>query len=377
MAKKRGRHEGTIFQRKDGRWVSRLTLGWEGGRCIRWESYSATEAEAQDKLLNARHDHSRGLPVSVERQTLAQFLEHWLSEIVKPGRRPRTHQSYELTVRLHIVPALGRIRPEKLTPQQVQALINRKMEEGKLSPRTIAYIRGILRQALNQALKWGMVARNVAALTSRPHVPRHEIQPLDAADARRFLDAAKGTRLEALYMVALTLGLRRGELLGLRWQDLALDRGTLRVNQAVQRVEGKLRTAETKTDTSRRTLSLPASVVAALRAHRTRQLEERLLAGADWRDSGLVFTSRVGTPLEPRNLQRDFERILKLAKVPRVRFHDLRHSCASLLLAQGTQLRLIQEILGHSSIAMTADLYSHIAPTLMREAAEKMDAILG
>jgi integrase len=375
--RRRGLGEGTIFQRRDGRWVSRLTLGWEGGRCIRWESYSPTEAEAQDKLLKARYEHSRGLPVAVERQTVAQFLEHWLSEIVKPSRRPRTYESYELTVRLHIVPTLGKVRLEKMTPQQVQNLINRKAQEGKLSSRTIAYIRAILRQALNQALKWGLVARNAAALTSRPRIAHYAIRPLDDAEARRLLDAAKGTRFEAAYVIALNLGLRRGELLGLRWQDVNLDTATLRVNQAVQRVDGKLQAAETKTDSSRRNLSLPQSVVAALRAHRIRQLQERLLAGITRQDSGLVFTSHRGTPLEPRNLLRDFARILQRAQVPRVRFHDLRHSAASLLLAQGIPMRLIQEILGHSSIAMTADLYAHVAPTLMREAAAKMDALLG
>jgi integrase len=377
MSKRRGQGEGTIFQRRDGRWISRVTLGWEGGRQIRWEAYSATEAEAQEKLLEARHSRSRGLPVAVERQTLAQFLEHWLSEVVKPSRRPRTYQSYELTARLHIVPALGKIRPEKLTPQEVQALLNRKTQEGELSPRSVAYIRGILRQALNQALRWGLVGRNAAALTSAPRIPHREIQPLDAADARRFLDTAKGTRLEALYTVALNLGLRRGELLGLRWSDIDLENSSLRVLQAVQRVGGKLAAAETKTVSSRRTLTLPLSVVATLRSHRARQLQERLIAGSAWQESGLVFTSRVGTPYEPRNLQRDFERILKHSQVPKVRFHDLRHSAASLLLSQGVPLRLIQEILGHSSIAMTADLYAHIAPSLMREAAEKMESILG
>ena len=211
-------------------------------------------------------------------------------------------------------------------------MLDRKLKSG-LGPRTVAHYRTVLRTALTQALRWNLVARNAAALTSPPRVPHYEFRSLTALEARRLLDAAKGTRLEALYTVALCEGLRRGELLGLRWQDIDLDNAHLRVMQAVQRVEGKLKAAETKTERSRRTLALPPSVVASLRRHHARQLQERLSAGPRWQDSGLVFTNRIGNAIDPGNLRDDFAALLKAAQVPRVRFHDLRHSAASLLIA--------------------------------------------
>jgi integrase len=372
---KRISNEGSIYQRRDGRWCGQINLGWEAGRRKRKFFYADSAAEVQEQMLNARSDHSRGLPVATKRQSVATFLDYWLTT-VRPRVRPRSYESFETIVRRHLKPEIGNIPLAKLAPAQIQTMLNRKTQNG-LGPQTVTTIRTVLCNALNHALKGNLVARNVAALTSPPRVPHYEIRPLDAPQARALLDAASGTRLEALYVLALNLGLRRGELLGLRWQDIDLDNARLRVMQAVQRVEGRLQAAETKTERSRRTLSLPLSVVTSLRRHRTRQLQERLGAGARWWDSGLVFTSGIGTPLDPRSLQLDFRALLKVAQLPRVRFHDLRHSAASLLIAQGVPLRTIMELLGHSSIAMTANVYGHLAPELMREVADKMEAILG
>jgi integrase len=372
---KRINNEGSIYQRKDGRWCGQISLGWEADRRKRKFFYADNAAEVQAQMLNARSDHSRGLPVATRHQSVATFLDHWLTT-VRPRVRPRSYESFETIVRRHLKPEIGNLPLAKLEPAQVQTMLDRKTQNG-LGPQTVTTIRTVLRNALNQALKWDLVARNAAALTSSPRVPHHEIRPLEALQARRLLDAANKTRLEALYALALNLGLRRGEVLGLRWQDVDLDKARRRVMQAVQRVEGKLQAAETKTERSRRTLSLPPSVVASLRRHRIRQLQERLGAGTRWCDSGLVFTTGIGTPLDPRNLQLDFSALLKAAQLPRVRFHDLRHSAASLLIAQGVPLRTIMELLGHSSIAMTANVYGHLAPELMREVADKMEAILG
>ena len=238
-------------------------------------------------------------------------------------------------------------------------------------------MRTILRIALNRALKLGLVARNVAALTVAPKLVRKRIHSLSPEEARRLLDSARGDHLEAVFTVALSLGLRMGEILGLRWQDVDLDGATLAVNQAIYRIAGKgLVTAEPKTDRSRRALFLPDGVIRALKAHRLRQLQKRLAAGPRWQDSGLIFTSGVGTPLEPRNLFRSFKALLRKAGLPDVRFHDLRHSAASLLLAQGVPMRAVMELLGHSNIGTTADIYSHVMPAMMRDVADKMDAIL-
>lgn len=375
MARKRNAGEGSIFRRKDGRWCAQLDLGWHNGRRARKTIYRATAAEVQAALLKARADHAAGLPVAVERQTVGQFLMRWL-EAVKPSIRPRTYQSYEILVRLHILPELGQVRLDKLSPQHVQVVLAHKSASGR-SAQTVRHVRAILRIALNQAIKWGLVPRNAAALAVAPRLQRKSFRTLSPEEARQLLDTAKGHRLEAVYSVALSLGLRMGEILGLRWRDVGLENATLTVNQAIYRIAGKgLVEAEPKTDRSRRTLFLPDGVLRALKTHRLRQLEERLAAGSRWHDSGFVFTSNVGTALEPRSLARSFKALLPKAGLPDIRFHDLRHSAASLLLAQGVPMRAVMELLGHSNISTTADIYSHVMPAMMREVAEKMEAIL-
>ena len=261
--------------------------------------------------------------------------------------------------------------------------MNAQLKNG-LSPRTAQLSLVILRHALDQAEKWGLVARNVAKLVDSPRVKRHEIQPLTPEHARSFLDAAKGERLEALYSVTLALGLRQGEALALRWCDIDFVSRTLAVRQSLERIggkrygqPGKLQFVEPKTDRSRRTIAIPDSLVRALKAHRVSQAEERLISGSDWQDFGLIFCTTRGTPIEPSSSLQDFKRVLVKAGLPRsIRFHDLRHSAASLLLAQGVPLRSIMELLGHSTIGVTANTYAHVLPSAMREMADKMDAVL-
>ena len=255
-------------------------------------------------------------------------------------------------------------------------MMNKNLAAGR-SPRTVQYTHTVLRRALGRALKWGLVARNVATLVDRPRSVRQEMQSLSPEQARVFLQAAEGDRLEALYSVAIAVGLRQGEALGLRWDDVDLDAGKLRVRVALQRVNGKLQLVGPKTAKSRRTIALPQTAVIALRKHRTRQLEERLRAGEHWQEMGLVFPSTIGTPHDARNVVRAFQKLLEQAGLPHMRFHDLRHTCASLLLAQGVHPRVVMEILGHSQISLTMDTYSHVIPSLQREAAQQMDAALG
>lgn len=241
------------------------------------------------------------------------------------------------------------------------------------------YTRAVLRKALNQALRWGLVTKNAATLADPPKAEPREIRPLDPDEARRFLDAARGDRLEALYSVALSLGLRMGEILGLRWEDVDLDARTLTVRKQLQRLDGKPQLVDLKTRQSRRTLALPAGLAGALREHRKRQLEARLLAGERWRgeDWGLVFTSTIGTPLDPRNLTDRYKALLARAGLPALRFHDLRHSCASLLIAQGIPAKIVMETLGHSQISLTLNTYAHVFPEVQRQAAEAMDRLFG
>lgn len=374
---KRGQNEGSITKRKDGRWVARLTIGYEGGKQKRKCIYGRTREEVAGKLAAALKAKKDGLPVSNDRITFGQFLDKWLEDSVKPSVRPRTFKSYSQLVTRHVAPELGNIRLAKLSPQDIQDLMNRKLKAG-LSPRSVQYIHAIIRRALVQARKWDLVPRNVAKLVDPPRAQRYEVKALSPEQARAFLDAAKGDRLKALYTVAVALGLRRGECLALRWEDIDLEAGTLRVRHTLHHVDGGGWTlAEPKSANSRRTLGLPQFALAALKDHRKRQLEEKISKGKDWQDHGFVFTSRAGTPLDGQHLYfRHFKKLLGKAGLPDIRFHDLRHSCASLLLAQGVSPRVIMETLGHSQISLTMNTYSHVMPVLMREAADKMDALL-
>jgi integrase len=369
----RGHGEGSIYW--DGkRWRATVDVGRENGKRKRKYLSGKTKREVQQKLVQAQQVKASGLPLPADRQTLGQFLDRWLADVVKPKVRPRTYASYEQLIRLHIKPPLGATPLAKLTPQQLQTWMNDKQGAG-LSPRTVQYLRAILRRALGQALKWGEVARNVATLTDPPRQEQADIEPFTTEESQQLLQAIRGERLEALYTVALVLGLRQGEALGLKWADVDLEAGTLRVRCQLQKIEGKWEFPEPKSKKSRRMVALPPFAVAALREHRLRQLEERLRLGDAWSDWGLVFPSAVGTPLEGSNVSKQFKRILKRAGLPERRFHDMRHTCATLLLLQEVPDRVVMEILGHSQISMTAR-YSHVVDAMKKDAAGRLEALL-
>ncbi|MGD9891152.1 MAG: tyrosine-type recombinase/integrase [Dehalococcoidia bacterium] len=371
--RKRGNNEGNIRQRThDGRWEARVTLP-NGQR----KSYMGkTRKEVADKMAVALRDLHRGLPIPIGRETFGQFLDRWLRDVVKPSVRPGTYESYEQKVRVHIKPALGKWPLDQVTPQRIQAFMNEKREAGQ-SPRSVQYLRAIIRRALSQALKWDLVTRNAATLVDPPRLKRREASIFSAEQARTLLDALKGDRLEPLVMLTLATGLRRGEVLGLRWADVDLDAGTLTVRGQYQRMEGVWTFVEPKSDTSRRALALPGFVIAALRTHRTRQLEERLSIGSEWEDYGLVFPTATGAPQDGSSLSHQFAKRVKRAGLPAVPFHGLRHSVATLLLAKGLTLGEIQKVLGHSQISLTANLYAHAAPEIAQRAADTMDAVFG
>jgi integrase len=378
--RKRGQNEGSIYKRGDGRWVAAVWLGYKGGKPKRKCYYGETRKQVSDELTEALRNVQQGIPVVTERQTLKEFLDRWLSDCVKPRVRPATLASYDQQIKVHIAPALGHFQLARLAPQHIQRYLNDKLNEAdaekRLSARTISYHRTLLRMALGQALKWGLVPRNVAGLVDAPRVERFEIQPIDQAQAQTFLDAIKGERMEALFTVALSLGLRRGEALGLRWQDVDFESRTMRICQQLHRVEKKLVFDEPKTKSSRRLLSLPNSLAAKLREHRTKQLEEKLSAGSEWKENGLVFATSLGTPIDPRNVKRRLDSILEKAKLPHFRIHDLRHFCASLLLAQGVELKVVSQILGHTQISITADIYTHVLPQTQKAAIDLLDQLL-
>jgi integrase len=368
---KRGDGEGTFRRRPNGLWEVRLSL--TDGR--RKSFYGKSREEVAKKLKAAQRDLERGVDLGADSETVAAFLQRWLDDSVRLTRADRTYASYAEIVRVHIVPTLGRKQLAKLTPADVTALLRAKQGAG-LSPRTVQYIRAVLVTALNRAEKWGMVSRNVASLADAPKVPRTEVRPMTPEQARIFLHAIVGDRLEALYRVALSLGLRQGEALALAWSDLDLENSSLRVRHTLQRLGGQHTLKEPKTERSKRTLALPTSVVIALRAHKARQNEERLALGELWHDSGLVFTNPTGGPLDAGYVLRQFKKHLKAADLPEYRFHDLRHSAASFLIVQRVDAAVIRDILGHAQMSTTFDIYGHIFPPSYQEAATLMDELL-
>jgi integrase len=376
MAKKRANSEGAVYRRKDGLWAGAIDLGYGNGRRQRRVFYGKTQAEAIRKLREAQRLRDYGLPLGGERLTVVQLLRQWLNESAEPALRPRTFLSYQMIVERHLIPQLGRTSLAKLSPQQVQSYMNAKLAEG-LSARTVQYHHAVLRRALGQAERWGLVARNVAKLVTPPRVQRAEVRPLNLDEARSLLKVTKGERLEPLFSLALGLGLRQGELLGLTWDDVDLKSQKLTVRRTLQRHGGAFHLSEPKTNRSRRTILLPAPLVESLRSHRARQLEERLRAGSLWNDGwNLVFASEVGEPLTGFHVGRQFKRLLKLAGLRDQRFHDLRHASATFMLAQGVPLRVVMDVLGHSQIHVTANTYSHVMPEMQRDATERVGKLL-
>lgn len=372
MGGKRGNNEGTIIHRQDGWWEARITL--EGGK--RKSFYGKTRQAAARQLAEALRDRDKGLPVISGRQTVAQYLASWLDSI-KPTIRPRTWRRYEEFMRLHIIPALGTTAITKLTGQQLQLLYARKLEEG-LSSTTVHHIHTALHKALDSALRLDVVQRNVSELVDPPRMRHHEMKTLSEKQARQLLQAAEGTRHEALYTVALATGMRQGELLALRWENVNLERATLQVRATVQRTRSGLEFSEPKTGYSRRQVALSRTAVEALQVHRLRQLEERLKIGGAWEDHNLVFPNEIGRPIEAGNLlQRGFYPLLKKAGLPRIRFHDLRHTAATLLLGRGVNPKIVSEMLGHADVSITLKLYSHVTPDMQQQATAAMDAALG
>jgi integrase len=310
-----------------------------------------------------------GLPAPDDRMTVGQLLDRWFADVLRHQVAPIAFDNYKAVAEHHIRPTLGRRRVSKLTAADVDALMSAKLDAG-YSVSTVRRIRAVLAQALSQGERWGLVPRNVAALTRGPRQRRKEGRSLTLEEARRLLESLHGHRLEAMYTTMLALGIRRGEALGLRWVDVDLDAGTAAITHALKRENGSLVLGDVKTAGSRRLLALPGPVVGALRAHRVRQAAERLAVGEAWVDSGFVFTTQIGTPLDPRNIYRDFVTVSERAGIGRWHPHELRHSAASIMLAQGVPIEVVSNVLGHSSIRMTADVYGHIQQSQRAAAAE-------
>jgi integrase len=373
---RRANGEGLIFRRKDGTWSAELSYRDDYGTLKRRTVYGRTQAEVRAKFGDARERIESGAPVKDASMTVAAWLEDWITKaLAASDRKQATKDLYATIARSHLVPTLGTIPLGRLRPSDVEALIVAK-RKASLSASTVRTIYTVLRAALDIASRDGLLRSNPAAAVRRPGVERKDAAHLTAEQAQALLEAIRGDRLETLFRVMLATGLRRGEALVLHWSDVDLDAGLLRVRWTLSRTSKGLQLDEPKTDRSRRTVPLPRSAIEALRAHRTRQAEEQLAAADAWLDNGLVFTTEIGTPLEPRNVLRRFELLAQRAGLSGVHLHTLRHSAASFLLAAGTHTKVVQEHLGHSSYAITADIYSHVGPAQQREAADRLDQAL-
>jgi integrase len=369
---RRGRGEGTVYQRKDGRWSASFYLENRKRKTV----YGNTRKEAYEKLQKALMEYRQGLLATGPRQTVKQYLEYWLEHVHKQSIRLHTYIKVRELLDLHILPQLGHLQLQKLTIQHVQAFYSTL--QGKLSPSRVRFIHSTLHTALDHAVRTGLVAKNACESVTLPRLVRREMQVLTPEQARGVVEAAKGSRMEALLLLALTTGMRRGELLGLKWEDITLveGNGSLQVRRSMTRVAGHgVVSSEPKTASSRRKIALSPFVVGVLKEHRVHQWEMRLRAGAKWTENDLVFCNVYGNFLHPARLYMMFHKVLEEAGMPCIRFHDLRHSAATILLSMGVNVKVVQEMLGHSRISMTLDTYSHVLPGMQEEAVEKISGL--
>jgi len=374
--------KGHIRQRSPGHWAIVLEMRdpETGRRRRKWHSFKGTKREAQVACSRLIAELSGGAYIEPTRTTVAQFLDRWLDH-VKTQVAPRTHERYVELAKKSIAPLIGNIVLTKLQPVTISAAYSKALVEGRrdgkggLSPRTVGHMHRVLRQALQQAVRWQLLARNPADAVRPPKVERVKMRALDATESAALLEAIRSTRMFVPVMLALTCGMRRGEITALRWRAVDLGNAQVSVMASAEQTAAGVREKETKSGRAR-TVSLTGLAVEELRCHKARQAEELLRVGVRQTDDTHVVAQTDGQPLMPQSLTHEFARFIAGAKLPRVRFHDLRHSHATHLLANGVHPKIAQERLGHASVGTTLDLYSHVLPGMQADAASRVDAAL-
>ncbi len=369
---RKGHGEGSITRRKDGRYQGAITLENHKRKYF----YGETRKEVQDKVNTALYEQKKGTLATGPQQTLRVHLERWLEQVCKLTMRPNTYKTYRSAIYCHLVPALGHIKLQKLTVGDLQAFY--AVKRAKLKPRSLSIMNAALKDALEDALKQGLVARNVAKLVDLPRAERYEGQILTVEQARKLLAVARGSRLDALLLVAVSTGLRRGELVALYWDDVDLEKRILQVRHNLTWVHGMgYVVGEPKSRAGRRKIALSSVVVETLKEHKMRQEQARMKMGEKWQGYGLIFCNTHGGYFNPTRVWYLFKQLLKRAGLPDVRFHDLRHGAATVLLAAKMDLKAVSELLGHSSVAITVDIYQSVLPEQQQAIVDKMDDLYG
>lgn len=377
--------KGHIKRRAEGSWTLWFELGKDenGKRKQKTVTVRGTKRDAQRELNRILHELNTGAFVEPAKMTVAQYLERWLADYAKTNVSAKTYEGYDEFIRIHLAPALGSYLLSKLTPLHIQNYYSQALQSGRrdgkggLSARTVLHHHRVLRAALQQAVKWQLLVRNPADAVDPPRPERKEMQVLTASEMARLLEGVKDSRMYIPILIAVSTGLRRGEVLGLRWQDIDFNAGTLSVRQALQRTkETGLVFKQPKTQKSRRKVALPPFVVEELLRHRAAQDEQRRLLGSRYQDYNLVAAHPDGTPMNPNGVTIAFRNLIRKSGVTIVRFHDQRHSHATHLLQENVHPKIVSERLGHANIGITLDTYSHVLPGMQEEAALRIDAAL-
>ncbi len=376
---------GNITRRGKSSWRIKYEIGRDpvtGKRQTRYITVRGTRKDAQRELTRVQHEIDTGAHVDATKESVGEYLERWLRDYAKVNVAPKTFERYSEIVTKHLKPALGAIVLKDLKPLHIQGYYSDALESGRLNgqgglaPRTVHHSHRILSEALRQAVRWRMLAINPAEAVTPPKPEETEIEILNNDELVRLLQAARPTRYFPAILLAATTGMRRGEVLAVRWRDIDLDGAVLTVNQAVEETMAGLRVKSPKTKRSRRNITLPALTVEALRRHRLHQLEERMKLGLVRDHDGLVFTDLEGGLVRPRNLTKEFGRIVKRAGLRSVTFHGLRHTHITTLLGDGVNPTVVSERAGHASMAITLQLYGHVLPNMQTDAAARVDAAL-
>ena len=353
-----------------------------GKRRQQWHSVRGSKRDAEAKLRELLTSLDKGVYIKPQRLTLGEYLHQWLDGYVKTNCSPRTLDGYHTIMRCHLIPNLGMIPLAKLQPQHIQQYYaqalsdGRADEKGALSARSVLHIHRVLFQALNYAVKQELLIRNVAELVDPPRAKKAEMRTLTPKEVSRLLNAAKSTHYYPIIYTAINTGLRQAELLGLRWRDIDLDLASLSITQVLYKRRGVCQFKQPKTEHSRRRLDLSPSLALFLRQYKAQREAERLLLGKPLSDYDLVFSNINGAPMDPGTLTHNFARIARRTGLEGTRFHDLRHTFASLMLLAGIHPKIVSEMLGHSSVAFTLDVYSHVIKGLGQAAMRRLDEVL-